>query len=200
MIAGGKIGTPPWPQPTDIEQLVQWALAETGYLPWRNPTDEDLAMDHGLDVIPKGTRALYRPSGGIALKVRGGMPFDANRVIEAIKSLDAATASQIIACGKEKIRPNCLAGVEPRQVLKTIGWRKAAKRRKGRKTNRKPVQVWVWEPVEPQAICAARAAYTRWHDGMTALVGMLKDQLTHWRITGFGAPRGPWKQALEKIS
>lgn len=178
-------------EPIDIEELLRWAIGQTGYLPWCNPSDDDLALDHGWDCVPKGTRALYQPSRGIAL--RRGIDPDAAFVVEAVKALDGEVAAQIIACARQGIRPNCLEGVEPRRVAKHV----YAKKR-GKKKHRRSI-IMVWEPCDPETICLARAAYVRWHRAVASMIAALRGQLMHWRITGFSAPPVPWEQALEKI-
>jgi len=180
-LAGGAV---------DIEALVQWAIAQTGYLPWRNPSAEDLAMDHGWDCVPKSARALYQQSGGIALKCKGGIAVEAVIVVQAIKALPAAMAAQVIPHAREASRPNALIGIEPRRVGKKVYGRKRNGKRRGR-----PATVMSWAPCSPEAICDARSAYSLWHAGLSRLAKVLMGQLTHWEINGFAAPAAPWETA-----
>lgn len=151
----------------DLEEAVQWAAGRPRYLPWRNPTHADLALDHDWDARCKGADALYQPSRGIALRATGDLSAEALTIIAAINALPDRVGSIIKECARGKTRPDCMLGIEPRQVAKKISWRKATRRDRNRRRNRKPVLVQVWEPCSPEAICAARAAYTRWHDAMT---------------------------------
>lgn len=185
--------------PIDIEALVQWAMEETSakHLPWRNPSPRALAMDHGWTCIPKGVSREYH---GAEVVLRVGTDHDAITVVEAIKALDdPAVAAQIIACGRGNLRPECHLNVEPRRVEKIVSWRKAAKKKKGNKKNRKPVRTSVWEPCSPEAICAARDAYKRWHDGLTNLARVLDGQLSRWKVTGLRASAKPWEEANKKV-
>lgn len=177
----------------DIEALVQWAMGETSarHLPWRNPSARALAMDHGWTCIPKGVSREYH---GADILLPIPTDPDAIAVVAAIEALDdPALAAQIIACGRANLRPECYLGVEPRRVEKVISWRKAAKKKKGKKTNRRPVRIVVWEPCEPAAICAARDAYSRWHAGLTVLMRLVSGKLNRWQTTGFRAPARPWE-------
>lgn len=177
--------------PIDIEDLVQWAMSQTGYLPWRGVSDRELAFDHGYTVIPKGCGLDYR--GGQAL-LRRAASADATAVIEAIKTLDGEVAAMVIACGRQRIRPNWLDGVEPRLVARTMYGRRRKKRR-GR-----PVAISVWVPCEPGVIRAARAAYSQWHGGLVRLAAMLAGALSEFTINGLGAPAQPWEESLKKTA
>lgn len=177
----------------DIETILQWAMAQGRYTSWRLPDARELAMDHGWTCIPKGVSRAYH-GGGIVLT--RPVLADAGRVFDAVMALpDADTIKMVIACARAGVRPDCLLGIEPRQVEEVVyGVRKVGRRnrRRGRKTT-----IMVWKP-SPEAICAARAAYTRWHGAIDRLIGTLRSELTHWRITGFSAPAAPWDQGLEK--
>lgn len=176
----------------DIEVLVQWAISFTGNLPWRNPTDNDLAIDHGWTCVPKATRGLYQQSGGVLLKASGGISGDAALIVAAIKALPAAMAAQVITHAREQTRPNPLVGITPIRIEKTVAWRKA-KKKPGRKKGHRPVKITVWYPCGPEAICAARADYALWHEGLSLLVTSLTGRLEHCRLSGFAAPARPWE-------
>lgn len=172
--------------------LAQWAIGFTGNLPWRNPSDNDLALDHGWNCIPKGTRGLYRQSGGVLLKASGGISGDAATVVAGIRGLPARMASLVIAHAREQSRPNPLVGIVPGRVEKTVSWRKA-KKKPGRKKGHRPVKELVWFPCSPEAICAARQDYVSWHNGLTHLSASLDGKLTYCRVRGFAAPERPWE-------
>lgn len=176
----------------DIEAAVQWAISFTGNLPWRNPTDDDLALDHGWTCVPKATRGLYRQSGGLLLKASGGISGDAAIIVAEIKALPARMAALVIDHAREQSRPNPLVGVIPERIERTVSWRKA-KRKRGRKAGHRPVKQLVWFPCSPEAICAAREDYTLWHEGLNRLVATLSGKLTYCRISGFFASSRPWE-------
>ncbi len=175
----------------DIEELVQWAMSQTGYLPWRGVSERELAFDHGYTVIPKGCGLDYR--GGHTL-LRRAISDDAAIVVEAIKSLEPRVAAMVIACGRECIRPNWLPGIEPRQVAKRVyGARK--RKRRGR-----PAVVMTWVPCDPSVIRAARSAYEQWHAALLILVSQLDGALAGLAIKGLEAPARPWEVAERKIA
>jgi hypothetical protein len=187
----------------DIEAVVQWALSRTGRLPWSNPHDSELSLDRGLTAQPRrkprGHWYLVEACAGlnfgaarvVMMKNPGA---DAAMVIEAIKALPPEQSSLVLSFARSKSRPNALVGVEPRQITKIVSWRKAAKlRRKKHKGRHKPVTITVWEPCDPGAICAARAAYAAWHAGMMALVTTLKGELKRWPHLEFSVSATPWE-------
>jgi hypothetical protein len=168
----------------DIEMLVQWALAQTGYLPWRAVTERELAYDHGYTAIPHGVGHQYR-GGGVVL--RAAISDDANTVIGAIKALEPQIAATVIACGRKQIRPDWLPGVEPKRSAHYLSPKKHGKRRHRRKT-----VVMVWN-IDPLTIKLVRGHYEAWHDALTRLARRLAGQLQAFEISGFAAARCPWE-------
>lgn len=182
-------------QPIDIEQALWWALGQTGYLPWRGCSERELAFDHGYTVLPKGCSREFH--GGATLLRRPIEP-DAALVIEAVKALDPAIAAVVIACARERIRPDWMEGVEPRQVATTVyGHVRVGKRRKRRG---RPARVVVWQPCDPGVIRAAREVYARWHAALAVLAHELRGQLNGFAINGFAAPAAPWAEALRNTA
>lgn len=187
---------PPIGQRVDIETLVGWAIGQTGYLPWSGVSDKELAMDHGWTAIPKGVSREYH-ARELLLRCKGGIPFDAMTIVEAVKALEPSIASMVIACARKAIRPDWCRDIVPRQVPKTVSWRsKSKKKKKGHRSH----TTLVWTPCSPEAICAARDAYQRWHQGMAGLATALAGVLKHWQTIGFSAPRAPWEQEVEKAA
>lgn len=174
--------------PIDIEALVQWTMARTGYLPWRGVSERELMFDYGYTAIPEGAPGGFR-SG--CERLRQVVDDDAATVIAAIEALGWPASRLVVANGKAGIQPNWLEGIEPRLV--------PVKKRCGKK-HRKVVVGHRWEPCHPQAICAARDAYRDWHSGLRRLAAVLGDSLIAWRINGFAAPEAPWEPALQKAA
>lgn len=186
-------------QPVDIEVLVQWAVARSGRLPWDRTRDRELMFDQGLTAKPRhrlpASWVLAEACAGLRHNGRA-LPAlmrpgpDAERVIEAVKRLDPATAATILCCARSKIRPDCMVGVEPRRVPRRVRSKK----------RHKAVTRMFWYPCDPAAICAARAIYARWHAGMMALLAALRGRLEAWNINGFGAAAQPWEGRLKEIA
>ena len=174
-------------RPVDIERLLWWAMEQTGYLPWKGVSPRELMFDHGYTVLPRGCSREYHGGGTL---LRRAVDEDAATVIAAIMALDPVIAGVVIRCAREKIRPDWMPGVEPKQVQRPISWRKG--RRKRGKRGHRAVFVTVWEPCDPAAIRAARAAYEDWHEAVNALAAGLAGMLIDWKIKGFRAPRLPW--------
>lgn len=171
----------------DIEELLQWAIGQSGYLPWRGVAERELQYDHGYTVLFSAAPPVL--SRGIALRctVNG----DANAVIDEIRALAPGVAAVVIACARRRIRPACFVGVTPQKINKTIktvsrtkkGWR----RRRGRVTS----TVTGWD-VEPATVALARQAYTAWHHALGRMAQRLAGRLETYAIAGFSAPERPW--------
>jgi hypothetical protein len=181
-------------EPIDAETLIQWAMDQTGYLPWRGVTDRELMFDHGYNAIPKNVPTTYQGSQPL---LRAAVSDDATLVIAAIKALPPRTAAMVIACGREKIRPECFVDFEPAQVAKTIYPRRKRKRGKRSKGHR-PYTVVVWN-IDPEVICASREAYERWHRAVEDVAAQVAALVTRWRIKGFAAPHRPWERSSTQI-
>ena len=193
----------PEPRPIDIEVLVQLAIERSGNLPWSRVRDRELAFDKGLTVKPR-KRAIV---SWLEAEAMAGISFegkapparmhpgpDLELVINAIKRLEPRMASAVIACGRAKIRPNCMLGVVPKRVARTTyGYKRNGKRR-GR-----PVITMVWD-VDPKAICLARELYSAWHAALTRIMHELRDRLSNYSINGFLAPASPWEVTDQKIA
>lgn len=174
--------------PIDIEALIQWAIAQTGFLPWYGTHPRELMLDGGYTAIPKGCSRQYH--GGTIL-LRRAINSDAAIVIEAVKSLEPSIAAVVIARGRDKDRPQCFVGVKPKLVD-----RKVYGRKRGRKRHR-PTTIREWN-IDPKAICAAREIYTRWHAALARLAAQLQGQLIAYDIKGLGAPETPWLVRMQK--
>lgn len=179
-------------QPIDAEQLIQWAIARSGRLPWANAADRELAFDRGITAKPSRPPhvtwseaevcAGLRLANGRALYGKMMPGPDGARVLTAIAMLEPATAAMVIACGRSKIRPDWMPGIEPRRVPRV---------RLARKRRRKVITM-VWEPCDPGVIRAARNAYRRWHCAVDQIRWDLQPTLESWEICGFAAPAAPW--------
>lgn len=196
----------------DIETLLQQVVAEDQGLSWRRDGERELAFDRGLTVKPRkrphvgwieaaasaGATLKIPPGRGAVMARTQGDP-DVAAVNAALDRLDAWTRSIITANARAKRRPDWMEGVEPKLVEKKTWSRKA--RRKGKRRGRRkdqPVIVQRWEPCDPRAICATREIYSRWHAGVTRMMGMLEGELWRYKINGFAAPATPWETALQK--
>lgn len=177
----------------DIEDLVRWAVARTGDLPWSRSRDRELMFDHGVTAKPRKKRqpgvalavAIHRPR---ALPARMDPGPDAGLVLEEVRRLDPWTASIILVNARRQSRPDWMEGVEPKRIAK----RKRSRRRKRR--GRGGYQtVWVWD-VDPLTIRACREIYARWHVGLSRLAERLADRLARFKIKGFAAPVTPWQK------
>lgn len=185
----------------DIEWMVTYALARSGRLPWSRPGDQALSYDRGLTARPRrrapGSWALAEACAGLRIGAGREVPAtmtpsgDVAIVIEAIKRLHPRAASLILACGRAHIRPDYTVEgrVEPTKVLKSVKCRKRKRR----------IDRMVWD-VDPEAIRAARAAYTAWHDGLHHLTLLLAGRLSGFRINGLSAPAEPWREAAKKTA
>lgn len=177
------------PQPSaakaaiDIEALLSWAIAQSGHLPWHGVSERELMYDHGYTVVPRHCSREYRGGGAVLARATDD---DAATVIAAIKGLDGAIAAVVIACARSGIRPDWMAGVEPRLVP-----RSAYAKTRGKKRHRRAVQM-VWVPCHPDAIRAAREIYQRWHLALQRLMSELAGELGAWEINAFSAPAEPW--------
>lgn len=184
----------------DIEHLVQWAVQQSGRLPWSRDGEDELAFDHGLTAklrrrpkigwgTAQVTAGLWRKGKPLPSSVK---PVgDVGTVLEAIKRLPPEMASVVLVCARSGIRPDCMADVEPKRITKMVYPRKRGKRR-GRHV---PRVVTVWD-IDPATVTAARRNYELWHVGLTLLL-QIEPELTRWRLSGFNAPESPWKKTLE---
>ncbi len=170
----------------DIEMLVQWALEQTGYLPWRAVTERELQYDHGYTAIPHGVSKEYKGRGAV---LRTALNGDANAVLDAIKGLPPRSAVLVIRYGRDQKRPPDFTGIEPRRVWHQMPKKKG--KRKGAHRKRPRYQGW---DIHPDTIAAARAEYALWHEALTALMEKLTPVLIGHRITGFSARPNPWRQ------
>lgn len=179
-----EIGAPPLgTRPIDIEQLLQWAIAQTGYLPWRGVSARELEYDFGFTAIPAGVRREFR-SRGVLLRVAAS--DDANAVIDAVKGLEPRVAATVIACARRQIRPACFVGVAPKKVAKTV----TNRTKKGKRRHRKRSTVMVWD-IDPVTIKLARQQYEAWHAALVRLAGRLDGSLAV-PVIGPAAPACPW--------
>lgn len=194
------------PRPIDIELAAQWALAQIGPLPWLRVGDRDLAFNRGITAQarrrPHVGWELASACAGVAYKGRPIVAHkkphgDAELIVEAIKRLPPHAGSLIIRHARNKTRPDAMIGVEPRPMpaVDAAGAPKVTRTngKRGKRCRYVPEFCsLVWLP-EPEAICRSRADYEAWHAGLTALMEAVRDQLTRWRINGFGAPAEPWR-------
>lgn len=170
------------PAPIDIEDLLQLALQQPVYRPFRVVSERALAYNYGYTAVPKGCHGGFA-GGEVLLRVPAGA--DAAAVVAAVNALDPWTRAIVRRCAVGGTRPDWFEGVgAPRRVA-------VMKRHKRR--HRKVKVGERWEPCSPQAICAAREIYARWHSAVTRLAEVLRGRLTDWRITGFAAPESPWE-------
>lgn len=171
-------------QPIDIEALLQWAIQQSGRLPWRGVSARELMYDYGYTCIPKGTPRCYRSSGTLLSRP---IDDDAALVIAAVMALDGEVAAIVIANAREGRRPD-YAG-EPRRVPVT---------RRHRKKHRRVVTGFKLVMPDEGAICAARAAYRQWHAALGSLARTLSGQLDAWQINGFVAAAEPWASGFKE--
>lgn len=181
-------------EPIDAEALIQWALTQTGRLPWLNANDRELSFDQGLNAKPRRKPrngwTLAQACAGIRLGRYGLVApmrrptSDASAVLAAIRRLPPAAAGLVIACGRGGIQPDWMPGVVPveRKVV----------RRVGKKRRRMVFREWV--PCSPEAIRAARAVYREWWDAVAAVAREVEGQLECWEVDGFCALPQPWAQ------
>lgn len=170
--------------PIDIEVLLQWAIGQSGHLPWRGVSPRELMFDYGYTVIPRGCERGWH-GGGTLLRL--SIDDDASRVIEAIKRLEPRVAGIVIACARSQIRPDWMQGVEPKRVPRKIYQRVS---RRGRRRHRSTT-VMVWN-IDPAQIAAARSIYERWHAALTRLAVMLDGSLDRWVAKLPQAHPQPW--------
>lgn len=184
-------------RPTDIELLLQWAVARSGRLPWLR--DGWLA----LTLNPYSARPRRRPiaswtlamaCAGQRLAVGSGRPAemvpssDAERVLVAIAGLGDPRLSEIVrVCARGRIRPDWKEGIVPQRVERAVYGRRTNGKRRGRRA-----LVRVWLPCSPDEIRAARETYGQWHAALTALCKRLDGSMDAWQINGFAAPGAPW--------
>lgn len=185
------VGKPAARQPIDIEALLQWAIGQSGHLPWRGVSARELMFDYGFTVIPKGCRREFRGGGTLLSRA---IDDDAAVVVEAVKALEGGIAGVVIACARKGIRPDWMEGIEPRLVP-----RLAYPKKRGKKKHRRAVTM-EWKPCHPQVICAARDVYRRWHAALAALAVELDGALIGWRIKGLAAVPEPWAISGEKAA
>ena len=108
---------------------------------------------------------------------------DASQVLMAIQLLDdTAAAASVLACARNRIRPDWKPGVEPKRVETT---------RRHRKKHRLAIR-YEWQPCSPEDVRLARDAYSRWHAALQTIALRLEGRLENWRISGISAPAEPW--------
>jgi hypothetical protein len=191
-------GIPSRQQPIAIEELLQWAVAQSGRLPWRRDTEDELSMNRGLTARPKKSERVPWTGAGVMIFTVGNRrqgPFarrtpssDAAVVLEAIKSLEATVAASVLACARGKIRPDWMEGVEPYVVMRPLYGHKRNRKRRGR-----PVMVPEWKPCSPAEVKAAREVYARWHQALRRLNDRLQGNLDGWWLTDNFPPLEPWR-------
>lgn len=189
MFDGAKPGT-------DIENLLQWAYAQTVYLDYRNASPRALAYNHGYTAIPKGFHSTFE-GGDVAVTMLSSTAADARRIVAAVELLDPWTQAIVTRCAKSQVRPDCFLGVEAREVKTTLSWRKR-KKGGGKKKAHSSTVTTRWEPCHPAAICAAREIYLRWHTALGRLAIALAGELNDWAISGFAAPEHPWNEPIKE--
>lgn len=189
-------------QLVDIEELVQIALARGATLPWVRDDERELSFDRGLTVCPRRRPKVTWFEAEACAGLSFGTPrprhprrdpgTDAARIIAAIRRLDPRAAAMVIACGREKMRPDWKPGIEPRQVERKRSWRKC---RRGQKRTHQ-----VWEPCSPAAVQAARNAYSQWRAALVRLSAALDGVLDGYQIAGIGAAAAPWEEKANKAA
>lgn len=179
----------------DIEALLQWALEHSVAPRLGVPSRRELEFNRGYTAIPKGFHGVFA-GGGVAVEGgRAAGDIDAERVLAAVDRLDPWSRSIVLVNARARRRPDWMEGVEPRLVARA---RYRAKKRGKKRHRASPVMVW--EPCTPQAICATREIYGRWHDALQRLAAALHGRLIAWEINGFAVPTAPWEAALEKAA
>jgi len=171
-------------RPIDVEHLLQWAIEQTGYLPWRGVSRRELEYDFGFTAIPGGVRREFH-SAGILLRVAAN--DDANAVIEQIKALEPRVAAAVIACARRQIRPECFVGVVPQKVRKTV----TNRTKKGKRRHKKRSVIMVWD-IDPMTIKLARQQYEAWRSALARIAERLSGRLAAFQVTGPSAPACPW--------
>jgi hypothetical protein len=181
------------PQPIDIEDLLQWAVAYSK--PVMTISSERAALfNYGYTALPAACGGSFS-GGSIAIPMRRAIDVDADLVLQAVNGLDMWTRSLVLANARRHGRPDWMEGVEPQQVETKGYFRKKGWRRKQHKTS--TVMVWL-NGIGPAKIRAARDEYSRWHGALTRLVAVLNGQLKSFTIKGFGAPAAPWEPAIKE--
>jgi hypothetical protein len=176
----------------DIEELLQWALARTGRLPWRRDNWRELTLNPYTAQLrrrPPGNWSLAVACAGTSFSLGTGAPAmripgsDAELVMLAIAGLGDPVLCEIVrGCARSRIRPDWRPGIVPRRV---------ARMERSRRSHRR-VQRLYWVPCSPDEVRAARDAYSRWHAALLRLSRALNGRLSEWQIIGLGAPGEPW--------
>lgn len=177
-------------RPIDIERLLQWAEAQSIAPRLRVPSARELTINP-YDVHVRGVCNVFRGAG---VPVEGGRyaaDIDAERVLAAVDRLDPFTRSIVRVNARGGRRPDWMEGVTPRRVPVY---------RRCKKRHRKAAAGHRWEPCSPQAICASRELYGRWHATLGRLAAALDGQLICFRINGFAAPAAPWEEGEQKTA
>lgn len=185
--------------PIDVENLIQWAMLQTGRFPWYGVRDMDLSYNQGLTVRPRRRPIVpWEIAEACAGISHNGRPLlarrmpsgDAEAVLSAIKHLHPAVAAVVIACARSKIRPDWMEDIEPVQVIQ----------HKRHRTKHRSVSVLVWKPCDPMAILAAREIYTRWYGALNSVRERLDGVLDSWEIVSFSAPSEPWVKVKKNVA
>jgi hypothetical protein len=184
-------------QEIDIEHLLWWAVEQTGRLPWEGTRHAELAFDRGCTAKPRshpvvpmhlalacaGTTQKPRP---ICAKMTP--QGDAAIVLAAIKRLPARDAALILACARQRIRPEWrVRGLAQAE-------RVSATRRDRKRHKRVTFETWR-DGVTPEAIWVARGEYIRWCALVLGLADQLRSSLVRHAIPNRQAFEFPWVQA-----
>lgn len=184
----------------DVEHLLHWAFAQTGLLPFRNPSERGLAYNHGWTAIPRGANQQFQ---GSEIALQRALDEDAAAVLAAVQRLPAEIRNVVRACAMSGIRPNWMEGIEPKLVERRVSHRKVRKKKKGKRgkkvTGRSHVER-VWEPCSPETILIVREIYAAWHAALSEIATKLGPDLKNHEISGLAAPATPWDTAVEKTA
>lgn len=169
----------------DIEALIQWALQQTGYLPWRGVSDDALAYDHGWTAVPRRQSRQYV---GSEILLRRAVDNDAALVLGAVRALAPATAATVLRCAREGDRPGCFIGFEAHKVPKTV-----YRRKRGGGKRHRPSVVMVWDMgIEPETVRLARTVYENWRAALARVAASIRGDLAFYEVAGPAAPPHPW--------
>lgn len=174
----------------DIEHLLQWAEAQSIAPRLRVPSARELTLNP-YDVHVRGASNVFFGAGMMVEGGRYTADIDAERVMAAVERLDPFSLSIVRVNAKSCRRPDWMEGVEPRLVPVF---------RRSKKRHRKGLAGQRWEPCSPQAICATRDIYGRWHVALRRLAVALDGKLISFEINGFAAPAVPWEPVEQKVA
>lgn len=189
----------------DIELILQWAMTQTGHLPWSRDRDTELMFDKGLTAKPRKRPpvnwTIAMACAGLKLGTERPLPAtmtpsgDAEIIIDAVKRLSPRQASLILACARAHIRPDFTvqAEIDKQRYAEPVERSKKCWQKK--RTCKRPKKAYLkrWHDPTPEAICAARSAYLLWWYGVWIVLAALQGRLSRFRINGFAAPERPWE-------